>query len=107
MNKGELVDELAEKTGVTKKDSKGVLDLTMEIITEALEEGNEVMLTRFGKFVPRARRATTRLNPRTGDEVEVPSKVVPKFKADKTLKETVQDNLEAVEKGDELEIEKS
>ena len=107
MNKGEFVDELADKTGFTKKDSKEVLDLMLEITTEALEEGDYVMFTGFGKFEPRARKATTRLNPRTGDEVQVPTKVVPKFKAGKTLKETVQENLEAVEKGDELEIEKN
>ncbi|MCF7889744.1 HU family DNA-binding protein [Candidatus Bipolaricaulota bacterium] len=106
MNKGEFVDELSEKTGFTKKDSKKALDSMLEIITGALEEGDYVMFTGFGKFEPRARKATTRLNPRTGDEIEVPAKVVPKFKAGKTLKETVQENLEAVETDDGLEIEK-
>jgi len=107
MNKGEFVDELAERTGMTKKDSKKVLDETLDIITEALEDGDKVLFTGFGKFEPRVRKATTRLNPRTGDEVQVPAKVVPKFKAGKPLKETVEENLEAVETGDELEIEKS
>ena len=107
MNKGEFVDKLAERTGFAKKDSKEVLDLTMEIITEALEDGDKVLFTGFGKFEPRARKATTRLNPRTGDEVQVPAKVVPKFKAGKPLKETVEENLEAVETEEGLEVEKS
>lgn len=105
MNKGELVDRLAEETGFTKKDCKNALDSMLEIITESLEEGDEVMFTGFGKFEPRTRKATTRLNPQTGEEVQVPAKVVPKFKAGKTLKETVQDNLEVVATGEGLEIE--
>lgn len=108
MNKGEFVDELAERTGFTKKDSKKALDSTLDVITEALKGNEEVLLTGFGKFEVRARKATTRLNPRTGDEVQVPAKVVPKFKKGKNLKETVQENLEAVDDGSgELEIEKA
>ncbi|MFB6291246.1 MAG: HU family DNA-binding protein [Candidatus Bipolaricaulia bacterium] len=107
MNKGEFVDELAEKTGFTKKDSKNALDSMLEVITEALEEGDDVMFTGFGKFEPRARKATERMNPRTGEMIDVPAKVVPKFKAGKTLKETVEENLDTVETDDGLEIEKS
>lgn len=107
MNKGEFVDELAERTGMTKKDSKKALDSTLEVITKALEDGEEVMFTGFGKFEPRARKATERINPQTGEEIDVPAKVVPKFKVGKTLKDTVQANLEAVETEAGLEIEKS
>lgn len=107
MNKGEFVDELAEKTGFTKKDSKKALDSTLEVITESLEEGEEVMFTGFGKFEPRARKATERINPQTGEEIDVPAKVVAKFKVGKTLRETVEGNLETVETGDGLEVEKS
>lgn len=107
MNKGEFVDRLAEKTGFTKKDSKKALDATLKIITEALEEGDEVLFTGFGKFETRARKATERLHPRTGDVIDVPAKVVPKFKSGKTLKETVEENLEAVETEDGLDIKQS
>jgi len=107
MNKGEFVDELAKKTGFTKKDSKKALEETVETITEALEEGNEVMFTGFGKFEPKARKATERINPQTGEKLDVPAKVVPKFKAGKTLRETVEENLETVETDDGLEIEVS
>ena len=107
MNKGEFVDELAEKTGFTKKDSKETLEAILDVITEELEEGGDVMFTGFGKFEPRARKATEKINPQTGEKVDVPAKVVPKFKAGKTLKETVKENLETVETGDGLEIEKS
>lgn len=104
MNKGEFVDELAERTGFTKKDSKKALDSVLEVITEALKENEEVLLTGFGKFEPRARKATERINPQTGEKIQVPAKVVPKFKKGKNLKESVQESLEAVETGDGIEI---
>ncbi|MBS3813259.1 HU family DNA-binding protein [Candidatus Bipolaricaulota bacterium] len=96
MNKGEFVDILAEKTETTKKDSKEALDSTLEVITEALEDGKEVLFVGFGKFEPRARSATERLNPQTGEVIDVPAKVVPKFKAGKPLKEIVKENLDPV-----------
>ncbi|MBS3789101.1 HU family DNA-binding protein [Candidatus Bipolaricaulota bacterium] len=107
MNKGDFVDELAERTGMTKKDSKKALETVLEVITEALEDGEEVMFTGFGKFEPRARKATERRNLQTGEMIDVPAKVVPKFKAGKTLRETIEDNLKAVKTGDALEVEKS
>ena len=104
MNKGDFVDKLAEETGFMKKDSKKALDSIQEVITEALKEGEDVLLTGFGKFEPRARKATERINPQTGEKLDVPAKVVPKFKVGKSLKETVEGNLEAVETGDGLEV---
>lgn len=96
MNKGEFVDALAEKTGFTKVDARKSLDACKKIISEALENNEEVMLTGFGKWEPRTRKATERINPQTGEKFQVPSKVVPKFKAGKTLKESVAASLKAV-----------
>ena len=108
MNKGEFVDKLAEKTGFTKKDSRKALDGVIDIVTEALKNNDEVLLTGFGKFETRPRKATERINPQTQEKIKVPSKVVPAFKAGKNLKEGVSENLEAVEKGSgELEVEKA
>jgi len=108
MNKGEFVEALSEKTGFTKKDSREALDSTIEIISEALMDNEEVLLTGFGKFETRPRKATERINPQTGEKIEVPSKVVPAFKAGKNLKEGVTESLEAVEgEDDELEVKKA
>ncbi|MFB6215210.1 MAG: HU family DNA-binding protein, partial [Candidatus Bipolaricaulia bacterium] len=85
-------------------DSKKALDSVLEIITETLEEGDDVMFTGFGKFEPRARQATERINPQTGEKLQVPAKVVPKFSSGKTLEDTVRENLEAVETDSGLEI---
>lgn len=57
------------------------------------------MFTGFGKFEPRARKATERINPQTGEKIDVPAKVVPKFKSGKMLREMAEENLEAVESG--------
>lgn len=106
MNKGELIEELAQKTGFTKKDSKLALNSIVEIVEETLENNGEVMLTGFGKFETRPRKATERINPQTREKVQVPAKVVPKFKTGKNLEERVEENLVAVEKGSgELEVE--
>lgn len=99
MNKGEFVDRLAQRTGFTKKDSKIALNTVMEIITEALTENDQVLLTGFGKFEPRPRKESQRINPQTGERITVPSKVVPAFKAGKNLREEVLNNLKAVASG--------
>lgn len=108
MNKGQLVDELAERTDFTKKDSKITLNTVMEIITEALTENDQVLFTGFGKFEPAPRKATEAINPQTGEKMSVPSKVVPKFRPGKNLRERVNRKLTAVETGaGELRAEKA
>ncbi len=108
MNKGGFVEKLAEETGFTKKDSRTALNSTLDIIQEELEENGEVMFTGFGKFETRPRKATERINPQTGEKIQVPSKVVPAFKAGKTLKEEVKENLKAVgNDSGELKVEKA
>lgn len=107
MNKGEFVDELAKKTGFTKKDSKKALDSVTEIITQSLSKNEEVLLTGFGKFEPRPRKASTRINPQTQQPIRVPKKVVPAFKAGKGLRESVKKNLRAVGSGDNLEVRRA
>lgn len=107
MNKGEFVDELAKKTGFTKKDSKIALDTVTEIITESVSKNEEVLLTGFGKFEPRPRKASTRINPQTQQPIKVPKKVVPVFKAGKGLRESVKKNLRAVGSGSNLDVRRA
>mgnify|MGYP006290780771 CR=1 FL=1 len=108
MNKGEFVDKLSEKTGFTKKDSREALDSVIDIVTDALVNNDEVLLTGFGKFETRPRKATERINPQTQEKIKVPSKVVPAFKPGKNLKEDVKKNLETKETSSgELKVEKS
>ncbi|MCK8825946.1 HU family DNA-binding protein [Fuchsiella alkaliacetigena] len=97
MTKTDLVDRIAEKSGLSKKDSKASLDALMEVIPEVLaeeakkpaDERNKIQLTGFGSFEVRDRSARKGRNPQTGEEMEIPAKKVPAFKAGKTFKETV------------------
>jgi len=86
MTKAELVEMIAGRTGVSKKDTGIVVNLILENIGQALEAGDKVELRGFGSFKVKNRRARLARNPRTGEAVHVPSKQVPYFKASNELK---------------------
>jgi DNA-binding protein HU-beta len=89
VNKAEFVAKLATKTGLSKKSASKAIDAMIDLITGALAVNEEVLLTGFGKFEVRARKASTRINPQTRQKIHVPAKVVPAFKPGKNLKEIV------------------
>lgn len=107
MNKADLVDRIAQRAGLTKKDARKALDATVDIITEALANNEPVLLTGFGKFEVRARKRSQRINPQTQKRITVPEKVVPAFKPGKNLKVLVQKKLKAVEEKGELKVKKA
>ncbi len=104
MNKKELVEQLAKRTGFTKKDARTALDALVEVITDALASNEEVTITGFGKFAPRPRRSSRRINPQTRAKITVPAKVVPGFKPGKHLREKVMESLRAVESAGRIEV---
>jgi DNA-binding protein HU-beta len=89
LNKAELVAKVAEKAGLTKKDSERAVSAVFGCIEEALARGEKVSLVGFGTFEVRARRGREAKNPRTGETVWVPAAWVPALKASKALKEKV------------------
>jgi DNA-binding protein HU-beta len=89
MNKGELVDAVAEKASVTKKEADQVITATIEAIMEAVSEGKKVTLVGFGSFEPRERKEREGRNPKTGDTMVIPATTVPAFSAGKLFKEKV------------------
>lgn len=89
MNKTELVAAIAEKSGLSKKDSEAALSATVEAVTEALKAGEKVSLVGFGTFETRARAARVGKNPATGETIEIAACTVPAFKAGKALKDAV------------------
>ncbi len=107
MNKADLVDRIAQRAGLTKKDARKALDATVDIVTEALANNEPVLLTGFGKFEVRARKRSQRINPQTQKRITVPEKVVPAFKPGKNLKMLVQKKLKAVEEKGELKVKKA
>jgi len=89
MNKAELISTVAEKAGLSKKDSEKIVTATFEAITEALEAGEKVQLVGFGVFDVKAREARVGRNPKTKEAIEIPASRVPQFKAGKALKDAV------------------
>ena len=89
MNKGQLVDKVAQKATVTKKQADAVITAAIETIMEAVSEGDKVTLVGFGSFESRERKAREGRNPKTGDKMEIPATKVPAFSAGKLFKEMV------------------
>ncbi|MCK8827602.1 HU family DNA-binding protein [Natroniella acetigena] len=97
MTKTKLVEQISEKTGITKKDTKETLDAMLDVVTENLQEEAKkpaderakIQLIGFGSFEVRDRSARMGRNPQTGEEMEIPARTVPAFKPGKSLKEDV------------------
>ena len=89
MNKTELIGAIAEKSGLSKKDSEKSLNAALDAITEALVAGDKVQLVGFGAFEVKSRAARTGRNPRTKEAIEIPASKTPLFKAGKALKDAV------------------
>ena len=89
MNKAELIAAVAEKTGLSKKDTEAVVTASLEVITESLAQCEKVQLVGFGSFETKARAARIGRNPRTKEEIKIPASKLPVFKAGKALKDTV------------------
>lgn len=89
MNKTELVAAVAEKTGMSKKDSEKAVNAAFDSITEALAAGEKVQLVGFGVFEVKERNARVGRNPKTKETIEIPASRVASFKVGKALKDAV------------------
>lgn len=89
MNKAELIAAVAEKTGLSKKDTEAAVSASIEVITETLAQGEKIQLVGFGSFETKTRAARIGRNPRTKEEIKIPASKLPVFKAGKALKDIV------------------
>ena len=89
MNKAELIAAIAAKTGDTKKGAEASVNAFVDVVTEALTEGDKVQLVGFGSFEVRKRAARKGRNPQTKEEIKIPASKAPVFKAGKALKDLV------------------
>ena len=89
MNKTDLVQAVAQRTGVTKKEVAQVVDTVFDVIQESLTQGDKVQLVGFGNFEIRERAARKGRNPQTGEEIEIAASRIPAFKAGKSLREGI------------------
>ncbi|HZJ85167.1 MAG TPA: HU family DNA-binding protein [Syntrophomonadaceae bacterium] len=89
VNKTDLVNEVAAKTGMTKKDVDKIVNAFFSSVEDALKSGDKVQLIGFGTFEVRDRQERKGRNPQTGEEITIAATKVPAFKAGKALKEAV------------------
>jgi len=89
VTKQDVVDSVAQKTGLTKKDAGDAVEAVLDVVTGALMAGDSVTFTGFGKFSTSRRAARQGVNPRTGEKVWIKEATVPKFSAGSNLKSSV------------------
>lgn len=88
MTKAELADSIAE-TGITKKQALEAVECIIETIKNALKNGDKVNIAGLGSFEVKKRAPRKGRNPKTGEEIQIPGKMSPVFRAGKQLKEAV------------------
>jgi DNA-binding protein HU-beta len=92
MNKQQLIENMAEKSNLTKVDAKKALDAFIQTTTSELASGGSIQLTGFGSFIVRERAARSGRNPKTGESIQIKATKVPVFKSGKSLKNAIKDN---------------
>lgn len=89
MTKADLVKIISEETGILRKDTAIIVDSFLEAIKDSIKEGRHIEIRGFGTFKLKVRKPRNGRNPKTGEEVPVPKRVVPTFKYSRSLKEEV------------------
>jgi DNA-binding protein HU-beta len=89
VNKNDLIQRLSDHTGLAKTDAAKAVDGVFELIAGALKAGDEVRLTGFGVFVVATRAGGKGRNPQTGEEIVIKPSKLPRFRAGKQLKDSL------------------
>lgn len=89
MLKAQLVEEVANRCGLTKKSAEEAVNAFIEAITKALKNGEQVLITGFGKFEVRTRQERLGRNPQSGEQLKIAATKTPAFRAGKALKAAV------------------
>lgn len=89
MNKTELINAVAEEASLAKKDAEAAVTACIDVITNALKEGEKVQLVGFGSFEVKVRAERVGRNPKTLEPIQIPASKSPVFKAGKALKDAV------------------
>jgi DNA-binding protein HU-beta/integration host factor subunit beta len=100
ITKKDLVEKIAEKTGLTQVDTKIVVESFLEAVSQALQNGNNIEIRGFGRFKIKAKRPRTARNPRTNEHIEVQAGVKPIFESSKELRQRI--NASYLKEKDEL-----
>lgn len=87
MTKAGIVNQVYERVGVTKKEAAEYVDTVFQAMKDVLSDGEEVKISGFGKFEVRQKGERIGRNPRTGVEIMIPERKVPRFKVSQVLKD--------------------
>ncbi len=93
MTKADLVENIYERVGFSKKESAELVELVFEIIKQTLEEGEKIKIAGFGNFVVREKKSRRGRNPQTGQEIRISARKVLTFKPSQVLKNTLNQSL--------------
>jgi DNA-binding protein HU-beta len=89
VTKSELVDQVADRAGLSKRDAARAVDAVLATVEEVLRRGSEITVSGFGKFHVSERGARMGVNPRTGERIQIAPSRVPRFTAGSSLKNAV------------------
>ncbi len=86
MNKAELIDKIAKDAEISKRQAQKALDSLMDAVKTVMKKGDELTLPKFGRFYVKKTKARVGRNPKTGEEIKIPAKRRPAFRAGKELR---------------------
>lgn len=89
-NKSDLIDAIAGRASLSKKDAEQVLDTVIDAVVQTLKKGDKLTISGFGTFSVSQRAARTGRNPQTGEAIQIPASKNPRFKPGKALKDAIQ-----------------
>jgi len=99
----EVYQRISDKTGLNRRDVERVVETLLELITNEMKQGIEVVFTGFGSFFAKVRKGRAGVNPKTGEAMQIPSVTIPKFKPGKNLKDVLKATAE--QNGTETAVE--
>lgn len=86
MTKADIIEQIYEKVGFSKKESAEIVELVFDTMKQTLERGEKIKISGFGNFVVRAKRPRVGRNPQTGEEIEITARRVLTFRPSQVLK---------------------
>lgn len=89
MTKADIIEQIYEKVGFSKKESSEIVELVFDTIKETLERGEKIKISGFGNFIVRSKRSRTGRNPQTGEAIEIASRRVLTFRPSQVLKQAL------------------
>lgn len=89
MNKSELINEVARKTGLSRREAEVGVQTMLDVIVSEITKGEKVTLTGFGTFDVGKRQARAGVNPRTGDPIKIPATKMPRFKPSRNVRDQI------------------